>query len=98
MNNSKSNDIYGISVKLIKIVSPFVSKILTNIFNETFLQGIFPDKLKYARVTPIHKGGSKLLLNNYRPISILPLFSKILEQLMQKRIIKYLHNNNQTVN
>ena len=42
--------------------------------------GEFPDKLKYASITPtpIHKKGSKLLLNNYRPISILPLFSKVL--------------------
>ena len=51
---------------------------LAFIFNNSFLQGKFPDKLKYASVTPIHKDGSKLLLNNYRPISILPLFSKVI--------------------
>ena len=47
--------------------------------------------MKYASVTPIHKGGSKLLLMNYRPISILPLFSKILEKVMQQRLICYLN-------
>ena len=72
LKDKKANDIYGFSIKLVKIALPKIANVLTSIFNNSFLQGKFPDKLKYASVTPIHKGGSKLLLNNYRPISILP--------------------------
>ncbi|MCP4484704.1 MAG: reverse transcriptase family protein, partial [Flavobacteriaceae bacterium] len=50
-------------------------------------------KLKFAKVTPIHKGKSKLEIGNYRPISILPIFSKILEKLMNARMTKFLNKN-----
>lgn len=94
LNDKKATDIYGFSVKLIKIALPVIANILSYIFNNSFLQGIFPDKLKYASITPIHKGGSKLSLNNYRPISILPLFSKVLEKIMQERLVSYLNKYN----
>ena len=94
LSDNKSNDIYGFSVKLIKIALPKIASILSSIFNNSFSQGKFPDKLKYASVTPIHKDGSKLLLSNYRPISILPLFSKILEKIMQVRLLSYLNRYN----
>ena len=61
------------------------------IANSSFSLGAFPEKLKFAKVTPIHKGKSKLELGNYRPISILPIFSKILEKLMNIRMVKFLN-------
>ena len=79
---------------MVKIALPSIANILSYIFNNSFLQGKFPNKLKYASITPIHKGGSKLLLNNYRPISILPLFSKVLEKIMQERLVSYLNKYN----
>ena len=91
---SKSSDIFDISIKIVKLSSAYISPILSNIFNKSFLDGIFPQKLKYAFVLPLHKCGSKLLLTNYRPISILPILSKILEQLMQFRLVKYLEEQN----
>ena len=91
---SKSSDIFDISIKIVKLSLAYISPILSNIFNKSFLDGIFPQKLKYAFVLPLHKGGSKLLLTNYRPISILPILSKILEQLMQFRLVKYLEEQN----
>ena len=94
LSDNKSSDIYGYSVKLIKIALPKIANILSYIFNNSFSQGKFPDKLKYASITPIHKEGSKLLLSNYRPISILPLFSKILEKIMQVRLVSYLNKYN----
>ena len=60
------------------------------IINESFSSGTFPDKLKIAKVTPIFKKGSRSDKNNYRPISILSVFSKIFEKLMHKRLFRYL--------
>ena len=55
---------------------------------------LFPDDLKIAKVTPIYKGGDNSDVSYYRPISVLPCFSKILEHLMYNRLYKYLKENN----
>ena len=93
LDSSKSDDIYDISVKVIKMAALYISDILSDTFNKSFLTGVFPQKLKYAFVLPLHKGGSKFLVTKYRPISILPILSKILEKLMQARLIKFLESN-----
>ena len=64
-----------------------------HIFNLSLQTGIFPDKIKIARVTPLFKGGENYELGNYRPISVLPCFSKILEKIMYNRLYKYLTDN-----
>jgi len=56
--------------------------------------GTFPNYMKIARVTPVFKSGDNFLTSNYRPISILPCFSKILERVMYNRIYNYLTTNN----
>ena len=56
--------------------------------------GIFPDKLKTAKVPPVFKSDNKKLVNNYRPISILPVFSKFFEKLMYNRLLSYLDKIN----
>ena len=66
---------------------------LLHIFNLSFLNGIFPDSLKIAKVTPVYKAGDSSDLGNYRPISVLPCFPKILERIMYKRLYKYLQEN-----
>ena len=66
---------------------------LFHIFNLSFLNGIFPDSLKIAKVAPVYKAGDSSDLGNYRPISVLPCFSKILECIMYKRLYKYLQEN-----
>ena len=55
-----------------------------------FYEGIVLDKLKSAVIYAIHKGETKMLCSNYRPISILPIFSEILDKLMHKRLISFL--------
>ena len=91
MNVNKSPDIYNISVKALKISEPIITPYLTKIFNSSFNTGIFPENLKLAKIIPLFKNnGSRLSVNNYRPISLLPLFSKILEKLMHLRITKFL--------
>ena len=67
--------------------------ILKHIFNISLAKGVFPDKLKIVRVTPTFKKGKKTLLNNYRPISALPCFSKLPER-MFNRLYKFLVENN----
>ena len=62
--------------------------------NICFKAGIFPDILKLAKVTPLHKKESKLDFLNYRPISLLSVFSKIYEKLIYTRIYSYLVKNN----
>lgn len=56
--------------------------------------GVFPDALKNAKVTPIFKAGDSSLSSNYRPISVLPVFSKILERIMYKRVYSFLKRQN----
>ena len=62
---------------------------LCYIFNLSFKDGVFPCKLKIARVTPIYKAGDEFTLSNYRPISNLPCFSKLLERIMYNRLYTY---------
>lgn len=59
-----------------------------------FDTGIFPDQLKIARVVPIHKSGDKNALTNYRPISVLPVLSKVFEWAINDRITKFLEKYN----
>ena len=90
LDSNKSSDVYSMSPKLLKILSLAISETLSNIFNKSFALGVFPDQMKLATITPIFKGGSKLDVSNYRPVSVLPIISKVLEKLMLTRLIKYL--------
>ena len=65
--------------------------ILFHISKVSIKQGIFPDHLKIAKVTPIFKSGAKDNVSNYRPISILPVFSKVLERIMYNRVYNHPH-------
>ena len=60
------------------------------IFDLSLKSGTFPEKMKIARVTPVFKSGGTSLIINYRPISILLCFSKMLERIMYNRLYKYL--------
>lgn len=63
---------------------------IAKVVNSSFDQGLFPSALKLARVVPIHKGGSKTEVSNYRPISLLSSMSKIYEKLMHRRITDFM--------
>ena len=86
LNTRKATDMYGISPKLVRLSSACIKKCLSQIFTASFHKGIVPENLKSAVICPIHKGETKMLCSNYRPISILPIFSKILEKLINKRL------------
>src|SRR5215469_18643825 len=82
-----------ISNRLLKLSAPFIASPLTYICNAVLKCGVFPDRLKYAFVKPVHKKGSKQDLSNYRPISLLPAFSKVLEKIIYVRLHTHLLNN-----
>ena len=90
MDSKKSIDIYGISTKFIKLAGPDVIEVLSSIFNRCILEGIFPNALKLAKIIPIHKGDSQFETSNYRPISLLPIVSKIFEKLIFNRLNDFL--------
>lgn len=66
---------------------------LSYIINLSFTQGCFPEELKIARVIPLYKSGDNQLLKNYRPVSVLPLFSKLFERVMFNRILEFINKH-----
>ena len=60
------------------------------LINQSIAQGVFPAELKIARVIPLYKGENNQLIHNYRPISVLPFFSKIFEKIVYKYVIDFL--------
>ena len=92
--DNKSPGIDGISALPIKAAVEAILEPLTYILNLSFLNGTFPSELKQAKIIPIFKKGAREELNNYRPISILPFFSKIFEKLMCQRMFNYFSNHN----
>ena len=81
--NSCSYDL--VSNRAIKATNEYVSPYLEILFQKCIMEGVFPDCYKIAQVIPLFKGGNKEDRNCYRPISLLPTISKILEKLLAKR-------------
>ena len=78
---------------IVKAVSEYICAPLCYMFNLSFVSGCFPDCLKLAKVILLYKSENKELVTNYRPISVLPVFSKILEKLMHIRLYEFLDSN-----
>ena len=81
------------STKFLNVICRPVSQVLSNLFNESFSQGIFPDHMKLALVTPVYKGKYKLEVSIYRPIFIPPILSKVLEKLLLNRLTGFLEKS-----
>lgn len=94
IRNSTATDIDHLQIKPIKYVLSSISRILTHIFNLVLETGIFPTNMKKAKVSVIYKSGDKNLASNYRPISVLPVFSKGLEKIISSRVTMFLEKNN----
>lgn len=89
MNNSAAgSDI--LSLRIIKYLWPAISHVLVNLINLCFKQGVFPSCFKLARITPVHKGGDHSEVSNYRPISVLPVMSRLVEKCFSRRLYHYL--------
>ena len=90
----KSTGPNSVPVFILKILKHFFSSWLSKLINLSFKVGIFPDILKMAKVTPLHKKECKLNFINYRPISLLSVFSNFFEKAIYTRIYTYLVKNN----
>ncbi len=96
-NSLKPSDSCGIdsiSSNLLKKIIPEIADVICYIFNRSLSSGIVPTILKTAKVNPIFKSGDKHQFTNYRPISILPSISKILEKIVYNRIYKFITKHN----
>lgn len=93
VNNLKpktSTDNNKIDMIIVKKVIEMIVKPLNYIFNLSFQTGIFPQEMKIAKVVPVYKVGDRHSFTNYRPVSILPQFSKILEKLFMSRLDSFI--------
>lgn len=94
LKNSSTRDAYDINVDLLKSIKNLIITPLTNIFNTCVASNCFPEVLKFAKVLPLFKNGELNDINNYRPISLLPIFSKVFEKIMATQMLDFLEENN----
>jgi hypothetical protein len=76
----------GISAKLLKLAKPVIAKPITKMINKTITNSVFPDQLKQAQVVALHKKNNALDKSNYRPVTILPVFSKFFERAIYNNV------------
>lgn len=93
MPSKYSTGIDSIPTVLLKQVSEFVCHPLAELINRCFRQGVFPDRLKIAKIIPIHKKGAHDVAANYRPVSLLPAFSKVVERAIYVRLLDFFIKN-----
>jgi len=91
---SKKCGTHEIPINIYKKVDDIISPVICDLINSSVNCGVFPQSLKVARVVPIHKGGAKKDIGNYRPISILPSLSKIFEKIIHMRITSFFNKFN----
>ena len=94
LKHSSSTGPDGIPAPVIKAAAPFITTQLTDIINVSLKTGIFPTKLKYAKVSPIYKSGDHNSFSNYRPISVLNIFSKFFEKVINTRLVTFFNKHN----
>ena len=93
LKSSRSSGHDGLNSELLKLISNDISNAITIIVNQSIKSGIFPTKLKIAKAMPIYKKRCKKLQTNYRPISVLPTISKILERVISDQLTQYFYDH-----
>ena len=93
LRSSRAKDVIGMSTMSLKELSASLVRPITKIINLSIIEGTFPSVWKLAAVFPIFKGGNRRSTCNYRPISILPVVSKVAEKLIAEQIIKHLNSS-----
>ncbi|HBI41090.1 MAG TPA: hypothetical protein DDY16_09130, partial [Tenacibaculum sp.] len=91
LDNNKASDI---PIRIIKKSAHIIAPFLSEYFNLHMKLGSFPDVLKTGKITPIYKKGNPEDIGNYRPVSTLPIFGKLLEKVIYKRIFSFAQSKN----
>lgn len=93
MKNTNSYGCDGIPLRFLRDSLPITITYLTCIMNTSIVTGIFPKQWKHSIIVPIHKTGNVKEPNNYRPISLLPIVSKLLEKIIASQLCEFLESN-----
>ena len=94
LNINKAHGHDDISIKMIKICDKSLVKPLTLLFNYSIKNSCYLDIWKKSNIVPVHKKNDKRLVNNYPPVSLLPIFGKIFEKNIFNRMYNFLLNKN----
>ena len=94
LKNKNSSGPDKISTNLLKYIAPSIMRPICHLFDLSFKTGYIPTNLKTAKVVPVFKSGEAESFNNYRPISLLSSFSKLLEKVAAKQMIQFLNKYN----
>ena len=94
LNTNKSGGPDELSARMLSLCDEYIVLPLRLIFSNILSTGVYPDIWKQANVTPVHKKGSKQLVSNYRPISLLPICGKLFERIVFKYTYNHLISNN----
>ena len=94
LKGKKSSDINNLDMNFVKQIITSISKPFAHICNMSLNAGEFPDGMKIAKVVPLYKSGDKAFFSNYRPVSLLPQFSKILEKIFCVRMVNFVNKCN----
>ena len=95
LNTSTGTGLDRIPARLLKDAAPSISALLTAIINLSISSAVLPEEWKKAKVVPLYKDGDKKCMDNYRPISVLPVASKILERAVQIQLLQHLDKSSQ---
>lgn len=98
LKNTKCTGYDDICVLVLKHVCSKIAFILSYIINLCLEQGVFPSLLKTTIIKPLYKKEDKLNIKNYRPIALIPIFSKIFEKVLYKNLYSFFENNNLFIN
>ena len=94
LENKTSLGVDDVSNVVLKISSKVICPILVKFINKSFRDGKFPKTSKFAKIIPLYKSGPGQDVNNYRPIALLPVWSKVFERVIFNRIYPYLERTN----
>jgi hypothetical protein len=94
LQKKKTPDANGLSVQFVANFAMTISRPLKHIFSLSLASGCVPSQFKFAKVIPVFKSGDRRLMDNYRPISLLNVFSKVLEKIVHTRLSNFLEQNN----
>ena len=93
LSSNKASGIDKLSARLLKSAAPIIAPSIAKLINYSFSKSVFPQRWKTAKVVPLFKGGDLENVNNYRPISVLPVLSKVIERHVHDTLYSYLSDN-----